>query len=338
MESLLAGLDPADRDNPALRALAARLAESRLSGRAQSTIAQHGRHWAKFADWLHRHTNGRLQPIGVAPTYVVLYLQELLDASERDGIGPSRVLSASSAIACLHWLHGIESPTQHPLCDTVREASRRLLTGRRLERDAVTAADIRRLVDRYGKRGALLRDLMHVTAFSLMYAAFLRFDDLCQITVHEDALVFRDDHLAIFVPKSKTDQQGEGRWVVVAKGQGEYCPVGLLDRLLRKGEYITRPRSPDEDVGPLVRAVDKSGMKLRQVTAVGALVPPSVLHHAPGALQDHVQGGGYHHSHHAALLPDWRRYGGCGGGGGAPGHQRARPVALGLLQRSLRSG
>jgi len=210
----------------------------------------------------------------VAPTYVVLYLQELLDASERDGIGPSRVLSASSAIACLHWLHGIESPTQHPLCDTVREASRRLLTGRRLERDAVTAADIRRLVDKYGKRRALLRDLMHVTAFSLMYAAFLRFDDLCQITVHEDALVFRDDHLAIFVPKSKTDQQGEGRWVVVAKGQGEYCPVGLLDRLLRKGEYITRPRSPDEDVGPLVRAVDKSGMKLRQVTAVGALVPP----------------------------------------------------------------
>jgi hypothetical protein len=130
----------------------------------------------------------------------------------------------------------------------------------------VEASDLRLLVDKFATSSANLHDLMHVTVFVLMYAAFLRFDDAAEISVHEDLLVICPTHVDIFLPRSKTDQYMEGTWVTVARSNGPYCPVGLLERLLRAGQYVRKPADESVDVGPLLRAVAPGGQRLKQLT------------------------------------------------------------------------
>ncbi len=48
----------------------------------------------------------------------------------------------------------------------------------RYQRDALTLGDLRRLVARFAGPGAALLDLMMCAAVSLMFFAFLRFDDM----------------------------------------------------------------------------------------------------------------------------------------------------------------
>lgn len=266
-----------------MRELAHQLAVARFETRAPSTLEKHRRQWIKFTDWL-TSIDATIVPTSVPPSYVAMWLMKVSLESHTDNIGPSRVLSASAAIACFHWFYGQPSPTQHPLCDLVRELSRRKLQGKQLERDPIEAADMRALIDMFAAPTANLRDLMHVTVFALMYSAFLRFDDASQICVHHEMLVFNEDHVQVFLPKSKTDQYMDGAWVVVAKTKGKYCAVALLQRLLQEGGYKLVPAQETEDVGPLLRALAPGSHRLKQVTApltnpIPALAYTTLLKH-----------------------------------------------------------
>lgn len=251
--------------NPMLNDLALHLAYSRFHARADSTLHKHLPQWRAFEAWL-RTLDPSKSAVGASPQLVALYLTHVGLESRRDGVGPARVLGASAAIACMHYLHGRPSPTASPLCDVVREANRRTLVPTPLQRDPVSAADIRALIDVYGGPSATLRELMHVTVFTLMYAGFLRYDDAAHISVHRDLLRVRDSHVEIFLGRSKTDKYFTGSWVVVAASTSKYCPVLLLRRLLTAGQYVTFPRSDGEDVGPLLRPVGPGGNALKQLT------------------------------------------------------------------------
>jgi hypothetical protein len=43
--------------------------------------------------------------------------------------------------------------------------------------------------------------------------------------------------MELFLERTKTDQYREGRWVLIARIPGRYCPVALVERLLRDGRY-----------------------------------------------------------------------------------------------------
>ncbi len=259
------------KNNAALQELALHLAYSRFSARAASTLQKHMPQWRAFQAWL-RTVDTAKSPLDVEPELVALYLTRVGLESRHDGIGPARVMGASAAIACMHYLHGKPSPTASPLCDVVRELNRRTLVPTPLQRDAVDAADIRALVDKHAGPSAVLRDVMHVTVFTLMYAGFLRYDDAARISVHSDLLRVHDSHVEFFLGGSKVDKYFAGSWVVVAASGSAYCPVRLLRRLLAMGQYVTSPRSDEEDVGPLLRAVGPGGTSLRQV--VGTVACP----------------------------------------------------------------
>ena len=81
-------------------------------------------------------------------------------------------------------------------------------------------------------------DSMHVTALLLMFAGCLRFDDMAEVPVHQDLMIFYEDYMELFIIKSKTDQCLKGRWVVIAASKSPYCPVLRLKELLAKGKYI----------------------------------------------------------------------------------------------------
>lgn len=258
-------------DNAALRELALHLAYSRFSARAASTLQKHAPQWRAFQAWV-RSVDPSKSALDAPPELVALYLTRVGLESRRDGVGPARVMGASAAISCMHYLHGKPSPTASPLCDVVREVHRRTLAASPLVRDPVDANDVRALVDAHAGPSAALREVMHVTVFALMYAGFLRYDDAARISVHRDLLKVHDSHVEFFLGGSKVDKYYAGSWVVVAASGSNYCPVRLLRRLLAMGQYVTTPRSDDEDVGPLLRAVGPGGTSLRQL--VGTVSNP----------------------------------------------------------------
>ncbi|EFJ40564.1 hypothetical protein VOLCADRAFT_108091 [Volvox carteri f. nagariensis] len=197
-----------------------------------------------------------------------MYLMHVYQTAQADEVGPGRVAGASAAIACHFFLAGRPSPTEHPACNLVRDLGRRTLQGKKLHRESMQPEHVRMLAAHFAGPDASLPDLMMVAAISVMFAGFLRFNDLAHISVKSDLLTLHDTHMAITLPRSKTDQEGKGQTIRIARVGGVACPVGLTERLLALGNYVRVPSSPVEDVGPLLRRVKatQQGQQLQQRT------------------------------------------------------------------------
>ena len=194
----------------------------------------------------------------VEPEIVAMYLTHVFMTAEADEVGHGRVAIASAAIACNFSLVGRPSPTDHPACSLVREISKRTLHASKLKRGSMQPEHIRSLVARFAGADASLPDLMIVVCIVIMFAGFLRFSDLAQVSVRHDLLVLAETHMSLVIPKSKTDQTGLGHTTRIARIGGPTCPVALTERLLTLGAYRRVPTSPAEDVGPLLRRVKKT--------------------------------------------------------------------------------
>jgi hypothetical protein len=229
--------------------------------------------WRSFiAWWAERKLPGTVYD--TPPVVVGLYLFGVYISSAEDAVGEGRVRQASGAIHHHFTSVGAPSPSSHPVCQTVRRLAARHLVPRPALRDALTLADLQVIAERFAPPGADLLSLMMCAAISLMFFAFLRFDELAEVGVHCDLLVVTDSHLEVFIPRSKTDQLWKGAWVVVGRIGGPACPVRLVTRLLEQGEYRRQPRSPEEDVGPLLRTVQRTSDGGRLQRTAGSLQAP----------------------------------------------------------------
>jgi hypothetical protein len=144
-----------------------------------------------------------------------------------------------------------------------------------LNRDEVSASDMQLLLNAFGRVDCSLMDRMHVVVLLIMFSCCLRFDEAAEISVDDELLVFRDDYVQIFIPKSKTDQELKGRWVFMASLPASiYCPVAHLKRLLESGGYVCKRTSSTVDCGPLLRPV-KNVMGTQQLQKVtGSVAQP----------------------------------------------------------------
>jgi len=251
--------------------------------RAPATLAKHAPHWERFCTFLKERTVQYPTPFVTPPHVVGLYLQKLLDESKDDRIGPSRVLHASAAIACYFYLHGFETPTNHPICSIVRETAARTLVAQPLARDPISVEEMKLILEVFGRPGANLMDLLHSTVLLLMFAGCMRFAEAAEIGVDESRMVFREDCALLFIPRTKTDQELKGVWIPIAKVGGPFCPVARLQRLLFEGGYKRIPSKPGEDVGPLLRAVvapaNVGGLyKLKHLVGTADQPVPSLSH------------------------------------------------------------
>jgi hypothetical protein len=91
-----------------------------------------------------------------------------------------------------------------------------------------------------------LHAFMKLLTICLYCAGFLRFSDVMTVQWHE--IRFLPNHMELFLEKSKTDQYRAGRWVLISRVEGLYCPVQLVELLLALGQYASR------GPGPLVRS------------------------------------------------------------------------------------
>jgi hypothetical protein len=127
-----------------------------------------------------------------------------------------------------------------------REIAKRTKVAGQNVKKPFLASHIRRLFQLWlFSPGSNLFKLMQLSAICLSYVGFLRYSDLIVVRWHE--ILFFPTHMEVFLEKSKTDQYREGRWVLISRVDGPYCPVALIERLLRVGCY------PQLGPGPLIR-------------------------------------------------------------------------------------
>ena len=71
-----------------------------------------------------------------------------------------------------------------------------------------------------------LKDVRVAPFCFLAFAGFFRFNEVSNIQA--DPIEWHKDHIRIFVPRSKTDINREGKSVYIQRTGGEYCPVTVL--------------------------------------------------------------------------------------------------------------
>lgn len=147
---------------------------------------------------------------------VVAYVEDC----EGRGLKPATVARRLSSLAVAHHLLGAPSPTNASVVrDAVRSLRRRagirqrqagpLRFGEGIGREAVKGFTLSALLEACGRDVAGLRD---AALLSLGYDAGLRVSELVAVCVED--IEPRDDGSALLeLPRSKTDQQGEGAFV-----------------------------------------------------------------------------------------------------------------------------
>ncbi|GAQ81891.1 hypothetical protein KFL_000940010, partial [Klebsormidium nitens] len=220
-----AGLSTSD---PELAHLSIDLHDAALVCRAPGTFQQYAGPWRKYKAWC---AEKGVSALPSKPLTVALYMMRLL----RTANTPSPLKTFSGAVYFNHTLAGLPSPTNHPIVRMAREAARRLKIAGQNQKRPFLASQIRRLFSIWAGDTATLHSLMKLTAIVLCYTSFFRYDDL--VAVRWQDIKFLPSHAELFVPESKTDQYRQGDSVFIARLGGQFCPVGLIERLLQVGQY-----------------------------------------------------------------------------------------------------
>ena len=157
-----------------LKELASRLEATVLASRARGTTDAYRRsfaRWKKFAS-----SKSEFQHFPAKTEHVALYLQHLIDTTHSQ----SAVDSAIYAIQWAHTMAGIPSPTNSPIIHAIREAAKRLVGTRPVnKKEPISAGMIRKLVNNSNFDNLL--ELRNVCICILDYAGFFRIQEVLHI-------------------------------------------------------------------------------------------------------------------------------------------------------------
>ena len=228
-----------------LRKLAQALPSTVLASRQPNTVRIYSFGFQRWKRWAAAYKEVKVIP--AEPRYISLYLVNLSEKATSN----ASINTAISSIAWAHKLAALSDPTQDPLVQMVRDSlSRSLGKGGQNAKQPLKVEHLMMLVNIYGKRSASLKDLRVVSMCLLAFAAFLWYDDIAHICRSD--LLFKKEHLAIFLVSSKTDVYKEGHWIVVARLNSLNCPVRMLDR------YLLASGIPEDSSDYVFRALSAS--------------------------------------------------------------------------------
>jgi site-specific recombinase XerD len=161
------------------------------------------------------------------------------------------------AIRRAHALQGFPDPTKAELVRLTVRGIRRL-HGRPQPR--VAPLKVEHLFGIASVLGGSIRDARDRALLFIGFASAFRRSELTAINC--DWVKWSKQGIEITLPRSKTDQQGVGRSVVIPRVGGPICPVTALEGWLQKAEITD---------GSLFRRVDKSGKVLRSPLSPSAV-------------------------------------------------------------------
>ena len=115
-----------------------------------------------------------------------------------------------------------------------------MLAHRTSKKEPITISQLEHLVASQADPMASLYNIRSVVICILVFAAFLRFDELAKL--NRSDVVIECSYLKLFIESSKTDQYRDGAWVVIAASGKASCPVALTRRYLERANLA--PLSP----------------------------------------------------------------------------------------------
>ena len=249
-----------------------RIASAISAARTESTRRVYAYTWGQWARWCAARN---ISPLPGDPGALCAYLTE----RAAEGIAMSSLDGACIAIRHVHRMHGANDPVASETVRQVRLGLRRTYgtAPRRLARPLCTA-DIRQIltgIDRTSPVG--IRDAAIIL---LGYASAMRRSELTALTLLD--VETKPDGLLVAIRRSKTDQEGHGQIVAVARGAHPVTdPVAALAswRALRghtPGPLFTRlwrsriglePLSGDAIARMLRTRAREAGLDAERITA-----------------------------------------------------------------------
>lgn len=185
------------------------------NSKSASTLRVYAAHWRTFAAFCDRHG---VQALPATAATVCAFL-----TTQAEGHKAATLTAKLSAIAYMHRVGKQPNP-----CDTaeVKEmlaGIRRTIGTAPRRKKAITPAILRKMLSALpdGLRGRRDRAILLVG-----WASAMRRSELAAMRVED--ITFTDYGARILIPKSKTDQEGEGQYVQLERGEGELCPVAAL--------------------------------------------------------------------------------------------------------------
>jgi len=185
--------------------------------RAQSTLRHYARDWAQFAGWVAEH-HAQYPALPAPAPLVGLYIGHLRVRR----LAKSTILGRLAAIQYAHELAGLASPLKDAMLRREIRGLRRQHDAARQKREALMREDASRALANFPLND--LRDLRDRAIVALAWCSALRRSNIAAMRA-EDVRFGVDDidgtrYLEIFVPRSKTDQEGIGRYVIVTELPG----------------------------------------------------------------------------------------------------------------------
>jgi integrase len=205
--------------------------------RAEATKRAYAADWKHFESWCEARGYTSLP---ATPDALALYLGALAGRFKM-----STIERRLATIRVAHATAGFDAPTRHPAVREARAGARRLYGVATAGKAPALADDIRAMV------GCLPDTLLGARDRALLLAGFaggFRRSELVAIDVEH--LQFDEAGVRIAIPRSKTDQEGEGATIGIHATGRSTCPVAALRAWLERAAIVD---------GPVFRPVDRHG-------------------------------------------------------------------------------
>jgi site-specific recombinase XerD len=205
--------------------LAPYLAEAQTyirSSKAANTVKAYRSDWARFEDFC----RGReVASLPAAPATVAAYLAEAART-----LKANTVERRLTAISQAHQMAGFSNPVEDKLVRTVMAGIRRVKGTAQQGKEPLSPELLRQM---FLNAGDDLRAQRDRALLLVGFAGALRRSELVGLRCED--IRFTEDGLIATIPKSKTDQEGEGQTVGIPYGtHPESCPVRALQAWLER--------------------------------------------------------------------------------------------------------
>ena len=197
-----------------------------LSSREPNTRKTYFYAFGVWSAWATAH-GCRVLP--ALPLSVATFLLEKVEAR----VSCSTINGYIFSIGYCHRLSGNDNPCDDEVVMAVVDAAQRICPRNFNRKDPIAVDEMRRVYDYLAPGVAMVNKRLWAMA-ALMFGGFLRYDEVSGVRLRD--ITFHDDHVKIFLPRSKVDALREGDCVRVAETKVVACPVGALRAYLDRAE------------------------------------------------------------------------------------------------------
>jgi site-specific recombinase XerD len=236
-----------------LETVSAGLAEN---SKAPNTRRAYESDWASWEEFCAAH---KFVPLPADPEHVKLYLVQLTTEFGVKGktLRPRTAERHLAAIATTHCAEGLTFDRHYPALAKTLDGIRRTFDRSQKGALALRTADIIAMCQTLGRD---IRSQRNKAIILLGFAGGFRRSEI--VGLNAEDLEFKNKILRVTVRRSKTDQEGRGRIVVIFPGENpKTCPIAALRVWLEAADL------KDEGADPIFRPVNRhSGVELNRLS------------------------------------------------------------------------